>query len=228
VQADAVHQVVGQLRSTGFDDHRFSTVLLGGHSLGSIEAVLEAATYKDVDGLLVTGMSHVLNVPQVAKLLTIQLHPAILGPKFAGTTLDPGYLTTVPGMRQAAFHDPGQVDPAVIQADEDTKDVFSATETPDGAAFGALLPYSAGVTAPTLIVNGSSDTVFCGPTADCSSDSALLAQERPHYPNAACLDAYVLPGVGHDVNLHPDAPNAQARVAQWANALAAGECPNGP
>jgi len=39
----------------GFDGRRFEQLLLGGHSQGSMISIIEAASYGDVDGVLVTG-----------------------------------------------------------------------------------------------------------------------------------------------------------------------------
>lgn len=225
VQASAVHQVIGLLRGSGFDGDHFSRVLLAGHSLGSGIAIIEAATYRDVDGLVLTGIAHRFNLQRAARLVAVETYPAPLDPAFAGTTIDPGYLTTRPGLRKAAFHDPGQVDPAVIQRDEATKDAFSVTEAPDGFAFGMILPYSHRITAPVIIVDGSEDSIACVGAADCSSSAALRAQEQPYYAKSPCLSALVMPNVGHDLNLHPTAPVTQDRVASWANAIAGGDCP---
>jgi pimeloyl-ACP methyl ester carboxylesterase len=225
LQADATHQVIGRLRGSGLDGHSFSRVLLGGHSLGSGVSLLEAATYRDVDGLLLTGFTHRLNVAKLVEIFAIDAYPALLDPMFAGTVLDPGYLTTHPGLRKKAFHDPGVVDPGVIARDEATKSVFSATEALDAAALGVILGYSQRITAPVLLAVGGQDTVFCVSASDCTSAAALRAQELPYYSGSPCLSTLVLPNVGHDLNLHPTAPVAQGRVADWADALAGGGCP---
>lgn len=88
-QANALHQVIGRLRSAGLDGHPFARVFIAGHSLGSAIALVEGASYNDVDGVIVTGLAHHMNVPALTRLLTVYIHPAILDPAFAGTTLDP-------------------------------------------------------------------------------------------------------------------------------------------
>jgi len=225
VQVDAVHQVITRLRAAGFDGHPFSRILLAGHSLGSALSIVASGTFHDVDGLVVTGSSHRVNPIKLTQILSDGVHPAIFDPQFVGMSLDPGYLTTRPGTRKESFHDPGIVDPAVIERDEATKDVTAATEIPDAVALGELLSYSDRVTAPVLLAVGGEDTVFCGGLSDCSSAGTLLAQEQPYYANAACLSAFVMAGAGHAMNLHPTAPIAQTRVADWADATADGSCP---
>jgi pimeloyl-ACP methyl ester carboxylesterase len=229
LDAATVHDVISHLRGTGFDGRKFSRVLLAGHSLGSTISILEAATYRDVDGVVPTGISHRLNLAVVTKLFLHDFHPAPLDPALASRGLDPGYLTTRPGHRYAAFHAPGQVDPAVIAEDESTKDVFSPTETADGIGISILTAYSSLIEVPVLLANGQQDTLFCGPlAADCSTRQAFLRQERPLYGGAPCIDAVLLPSVGHDINLHPDTPTYQTKVIDWADAVTSGQCPDGP
>jgi pimeloyl-ACP methyl ester carboxylesterase len=225
-QGVAVHQVIGYLRRTGFGAHRFKTVLLGGHSLGSAISIIEAATFKDVDGVLLTGIGHHVNLVGAAKFLAFGLGPAFLQSRFAG--YDPGYLTTLSGTRDV-FYAPGLAEAEVLQTDEATKDVFASTEAPDGLGLGTHSPYSALINAPVLLVNGSLDQLICGGVGShCGSGTALLAQERPYYSGAPCVDAFVMPGIGHDVNLAPTAPTYRARVITWARSVIAGNCPGTP
>jgi pimeloyl-ACP methyl ester carboxylesterase len=225
VQVEALHQLIESVRAGGFE-----TVIVGGHSLGSMIALVQAARYHDVDGLLVTGLTHKPVGEALLHLVADHAHPAPMDPAFAGT-VDPGYLTSKPGTRYSAFHAPGQVDPQVVAVDEATKDVVALGEPGEGFVWtSSLAPSSSQVSVPVLVAQGGDDPYFCGPEAggsDCSDESALLAEERPQYAGAPCVDAVVMPGVGHDVNLHPSAPAYQDRVADWADALLAGDCPAG-
>src|SRR5215469_5754806 len=56
--AEAVHQVVTQLRQGAPGRPAFGTFILVGHSAGTLIAWVEIATYHDVDGLIVTGQIH--------------------------------------------------------------------------------------------------------------------------------------------------------------------------
>lgn len=212
-QADAVHQVVGALRK------RFETVILGGHSLGSAIAIIEAATYHDVDGVLVTAMGHNPDPLGLAPIATTFV-PAALDPAFAARPLDPGYLTTRPGTRWESLHAPGPYDPAIDALDEKTKDVVAPTELADGALLGTVTPYSALVDVPVLTVMAEGDPTFRAPERDGSSASAaLLAAEDPFYGPAARLRAYVLPGYGHSLNYAPNAPALHGVVVRWADGM---------
>jgi pimeloyl-ACP methyl ester carboxylesterase len=212
-QALAVHEVIGALRGGQLRGQSFSSVVIGGHSLGSTVVIWEAATYHDVDGVLLTGISHHLNLANLGLLLAT-MYPAPLDPKFAGSGLDPGYLTTKPGTRKQDFDAPGNPDPGVVSADEATKDVFSTTEAPDGVA-ALLLPASTSINVPVLLANGQYDKYMCGAGTDCSTAASLAASEARYFSAASHLQTYVLPGSGHDINLAPDTQLYQQAVLSW-------------
>lgn len=217
-EAVAVHQVVTALRS-GSLGPGFDKVIVGGHSLGSAISVIEAATYHDVDGVLVTGMTHHLNVLGTAPIAAT-LAPAVLDPVFAGSGLDAGYLTTLPGTRFTSMHAPGAYNAAVAQYDEATKDVVAATEVADAALFGSVAPYSILIDVPVLTVVASRDPVVCGLLAtNCGSSATLLRDELPFYAPAARLRAFLLNGYGHALNYAPNAPDYHNVVVQWADGM---------
>jgi pimeloyl-ACP methyl ester carboxylesterase len=215
-QATAVHQVIQALRAGQLGGTAFGTVVLGGHSLGSLISIWEAATFHDVDGVLLTGVSHHLNLANTVDFLA-SMTPADLQPGFASYGLDAGYLTTDPGTREQLFDAPDNPDPNVAATDEATKSVFSVAEAPDGLG-ASLLPFSAGIDVPVLLVDGQDDPLFCGTIlvgVDCSTSAALAAAEAPYFSSAAQLQTYVLPGSGHDVNLAPNTQLYQQVVLAW-------------
>ncbi|WP_436500452.1 alpha/beta hydrolase [Actinokineospora sp. HUAS TT18] len=216
-QADVVHQVIQHLRAGTFGP-AFSRVIVGGHSLGSAIAMMEAGTYRDVDGVLITGMAHRLNVLGALPLFA-SLIPAVLDTKFAGLGLDVGYLTTRSGTRYGAFHTPGPNDPGVMGADETTKDVIAPGEVLDGALIGAIAPYTLLIDVPVLVALGD-DPAFCGLLAiDCSTAESLRRSEAPYYSPDARLRAYVHHGYGHSFNFAPDAPRFHDFAARWADEM---------
>ncbi|WP_367128392.1 alpha/beta hydrolase [Saccharothrix sp. HUAS TT1] len=213
VQADAMHQVVRGLRSGEYGP-RFSRVVIGGHSLGAAIGVVEAGTYQDVDGVLLTGMTHRVNPVGVAAAFA-NFRPANLDPKF-GLLHPLGYLTTAPGTRYASFHAPGRLLPDVMAIEESTKDVFSPTEAADGLGVAVLLPYSLLLNVPVMTVVGERDAAVCGLLAtDCSTSETLHAAEAPYF--RAPLRAYVLPEYGHSINLAPNARDYYSAVASWVS-----------
>lgn len=224
-EAYAIHSAVQAARA-GSLGAPFDKVLLVGHSLGTLTNHVEVATYQDVDGVIATGTSHGPGVLGLAKIF-VNARPALLDPVTAPQVPfgDLGYLS-VPGARPT-FYAGGDVDPAVLAADE-------ATRSPDPVAYaGTLAPYLAvtpllrtdEIRVPVLIVNGIGDAVFCAEggglsTASCASDAALLQSEAPFYGPAAQLQTFVLPRSGHDINLVPNAALWYDRAARWSESVA--------
>jgi pimeloyl-ACP methyl ester carboxylesterase len=217
-QADVTHQVVQLLRN-GTRVPRFDRVILGGHSVGSAIAIIEAGTYHDVDGVLVSGLTHGVNAVGAVPILS-SLVPAVLDPRFALRSLDLGYLTTAGGTRFSSFDRPGPFDGVVAGLEESTKDEFATGEVVDTVLIGVLTTYSRRITVPVLLAMGGDDPAFCGPlAADCSTAATLFASESPYYSAAARLRTYVLPGYGHALNYAPNAPDLHAAVVRWADTM---------
>jgi pimeloyl-ACP methyl ester carboxylesterase len=213
-QANAVHQVIRTIRP------RFDKVIVGGHSIGSAMALIEAGVHQDVDGVLVTGFTHRMNFLTVAPVLAGMI-PAALDPQLRGYGLDLGYLTTAAGKRYGAFHAPGRAVAEAIRLDEATKDVFAASEAVDTVTLNnVVIPFTLLVDVPVMIVVGN-DTHFCGPPlgSDCTSAEALRASESPFFSPAARLHTYVLDGYGHSINYAPNAPDYHRAVATWTQTL---------
>jgi pimeloyl-ACP methyl ester carboxylesterase len=207
-QASAVHQVIKTLKP------RFAKVIVAGHSIGSAMAMIEAGTYKDVDGVLVTGFTHKMNYVTVVPVLA-NMVPA---------GLDLGYLTTMPNTRYNSFHKPGPLVSGAISFDESTKDVFAVTEAVDTILLNTvIIPISRDITVPVLTVVGN-DTHFCSSGlplmgSDCSSAAALKADEGQFFPKAPRYDTFVLNGYGHSINYAPNAPEYHSAVAQWSKSI---------
>lgn len=220
VQADVLHQTVQKLRA-GSLGPGFDKVIVGGHSLGASISIIEAANYQDVDGVLVASIAHRLDVVDVTVRGLLAFYPAVLDPLLAAGGYDAGYLTTQPGTRARAFHNPAIPTAAAISHDEGTKDAFAATEAADGIGVAIMTPYSLLVGAPVLVALGGWDELFCSPlpvATNCSSAQALRQQESLYYSPAAELEAYLLPGnYGHSFNYAPNAYLFHQRVAEWAD-----------
>lgn len=210
--AYVVHQIVQALRGgqkvvPAFGRVRAERVALVGHSLGSLVAMQEAATYDDVDGVVLTGVSHTVT----PALGDVSFYPAALDPRFAGANLQGDYLTTVPGTR-SIFYNPPFYSPEVLAADEQTKETVTLGEL--NTAVPAL-GFSTGVHVPVLVMVGDYDGAFCNPPS-CSA-SGSLATEPGFYPADACAEAVAIPNAGHDLNLHFQAPLAFVQILDWMN-----------
>lgn len=209
--AFVLHQIIARARQQGM-----AKVNSIGHSLGSMIAIKEAATFHDVDHLVLTGILHFQS--DEGPVGFPGFYPAEQDPVFAGLGLDSSYLTTVPGVRGQLFYNQQFADPAVIAFDETHKDLVTTTEFETGiqeAGTPAPLNISANVTAPVLVVIGQQDTFFCGGAVDCSDAAQVAAHEASYFPRAASLTAVTVANTGHDLTLHPTAPQSFASINDW-------------
>jgi pimeloyl-ACP methyl ester carboxylesterase len=210
--AYVVHQIVSGLRSgdrvvPAFGRIRAGRVALVGHSLGSLISIAEAATYGDVDGVVLTGLSHEIS-PILGETLAT-LYPASLDPRFAGLSIPDGYLTSQPGHRDVFYQAPFY-DPQVLALDEETKETVTTAELDTAIPALAL---SSAIHVPVLVMVGDYDLAFCG--APSCSASGSLAIEPSFYPADACAETAIVPETGHDVNLHFHAPSAFSTILDW-------------
>jgi pimeloyl-ACP methyl ester carboxylesterase len=198
----------------------FGKVIIVGHSLGSVTVWQEAISYGDVDGVIVTGAAHAVTTQF---LTSGDLYPAVDDPKFANSGLDTGYLTTIPGKRVTLFYSPPDADPAVVDADEASKDVVSATHLNTGLPLVTSTATLA-IKVPVLDILGSDDFTTCGlssegVTFDCSSGAKVATQEAPFYSSAAEIHACVVPASGHSVNLAVNHRLPAADAVAWSFAF---------
>jgi pimeloyl-ACP methyl ester carboxylesterase len=214
--AHTVHQVIQAARH-GSLGRAFSRVILVGHSMGTAVAWNEVANYHDVDALIASDNVH---IPSAVGAVNgaITLYPAFLDPKFAKAGLDPGYLTTRPGTRSSAFYNVANADPTVIADDEALKQTVTATFMATYFAEDVNLDTSR-IRVPVLIAAGQRDSIMCGLLGtNCSTSATLLSAEAPFYGNpATCLQSYVLPQAGHDIDLSVGASNFFSVANRWAN-----------
>lgn len=217
VWAESMHEVVGHLRAGHVGGVAFGKVVIVGHSVGSGIVAAEAATYHDVDGVVLSGMTHLPALPTLALGVAFGLQPTFLDQQLAHLGSDPLYFTTKPGARAGLFYATADADPRVIAADEATKDQVSVPGIGTVAVFGIVLPTTLGITVPVFQAVGSQDALFCGLLAlrDCSNVSTLRAQEAPYYTAAADLSMYVLPGAGHSLALHQNAHEYRDATRSW-------------
>lgn len=209
-----IHQVIQWLRT----HQAFNDVTVVGHSLGSIAAAHEVATYHDVDRLVLTGDLHTASINAVLTIGT-GFYPAVLDSQFAGSGLDLGYLTSQPGKRGTSFYS-SSADPAVIAYDEAHKDIVSSTEVTTAVSQLLLPPAlssAQNITVPVLTIVGNQDTL-CGTTlvgVDCSSSATVDAHERPYFSGSPSYTAIVVPDTGHNLTLHPSKASSFAAINQW-------------
>lgn len=215
-EADVVHQIVGQLRAGAVRGRHFGRIVLVGHSVGTSVALVEDATYHDVDGLVASGFLHSYG-PKLGTLFS-DMQPAAQDPVFAGTGAPDGYLTTLPNTRADFFYDPADSSQFTVALDELTKSTMTTGEenTIPAAADPAI---SQAVSVPVLAAVGENDQLFCGGPLSfpCDNAAAIVAHEKSDYSPAAQLEGYVLPGAGHVLNLQKNSALWFAAATDWLN-----------
>jgi alpha-beta hydrolase superfamily lysophospholipase len=218
--AVALHDAVTALRTGSVDGHAFQHVIIVGHSLGSIEAWIEAGTYQDVNAVIITGALHALT-PNAATLVDSDFYPATDDPKFAGSGLDGGYLTTVPGTRETLFYHPATANPAVVAADEANKDTSTLAEVAGTVSLLSEPPPeqpSYQINVPVLVAVGADDNIFCAEVTvyNCASAASVQGFESQYYSPAAHLKVVTIPATGHDLALSTTAPITDAVMIGWS------------
>ena len=218
--AFVAHQAVQALRNGSIGRVQYGKVIIVGHSLGSVVVWLEASTYADVDGVIVTGAAHSITT----KFLTANaLYPAVKDPKFANSGLDSGYLTTIPDSRVTLFYSAPDFDPAILAADEERKDVVPAAELSSGLPV-VTSTATLVIRVPVLTILGSNDFTTCGPNPqggsfDCSSGAAVATQDAPFYSPEAKIHGCIVPGSGHDLSLAINHDLQIADSVAWSSAF---------
>lgn len=218
-----LHQVIAALRRGRVPAPggraRFTKVVLVGHSYGSMVAFLEASRFHDVDALVLTGVSH--HVHELTSAASIESHhyPAVLDPQFAGTMLDLGYVTSLPGARYGQYYLPGtDVDPRIVARDEATKGTFTQSEVFN---YAVIFRTQLDLRAPVFYLDGSKDGIFCSQSrfdfaADCASPAALIADERPWLgARVPSVDAHITAGAGHDLNAFRSSQESFTAAQNW-------------
>ncbi|WP_221568701.1 alpha/beta hydrolase [Alkalihalobacillus sp. TS-13] len=212
--AHVVHQIVQKLREGNVADTRFSNIILTGHSFGSSMSLYEASTYQDVDGLILSGMMH--EVTTKGYSLLSNLYPGQSDPKFLDAYLPAGYFTTQPDTRGDMFYH--QADGDVISLDEELKQTVTSGEL-NSLTDAHTEAISKKIKVPVLIAIGDKDIIFCEEEGklSCADRQTVLKRESPYYSPDVPLEAFVLTGTGHNLNLHPDAEKWFSFAGDWGH-----------
>ncbi len=193
VASDALSQVIAAARiASGPLGHAVGTVVLVGHSIGTIVSVHAQATHHPADLLVTTGLGHTPAGPP----------PFPDGVVEQAMELD--YVSLPAHARSGAFYAAELADPAVIAYDNAElaspiargllADAFAAARDNEFARVGS-------VTGPVFVQLGEFDRI--GP-AD------AVDEEPAHWASTGDVVVEVVPGIGHDFNLH------LAREASWS------------
>ncbi|QHC23216.1 alpha/beta hydrolase [Streptomyces sp. GS7] len=204
VDAATIHQLIAKLRST----YKGLPVSLVGHSQGSSVALQEAATYKDVNAVVITGLLH--HAGAAEGVFGTLVHPAAEDPAFANHPAPTGYITTRPGLRQY-FYWPFNADLATVQADDATKQTITPGESGDFMTEQNQGRFAKGVNVPVLSVVGEHDTFYFDP----ADRDKTVAAEPAAYPASPHVDVKVVPNAGHDLALQRNSDDTTNYIDTW-------------
>jgi pimeloyl-ACP methyl ester carboxylesterase len=196
----ALHGVVQRLRHDPAMRTSSGKVFTVGHSSGSSLAILEAAKYDDVDGLVVTGFTHE-PADRGDPVFPAILYAASEDARFQGQSMPGGYVTTEPGAR-IIWHHGYNSDKQVYLLDEaQLKDAMPPGD-PGGFIQEVFVgpPRSLQVDVPVLAVLGDRDFTNCTPPA-----CPQLAAEKGYWPNSPEFRGELVRDTAHALALHRDA-----------------------
>lgn len=134
----------------------FSHVISVGHSLGSGLAVLEAAKYDDVNGIVLTSFLH--NQGPGFGDVAASVYPAQQAPRFADRNLPDGYLTALLG-KQSIFFSKPNADSNVIALAKSMAETITIAEAQGFPPLVADLNNLQDIRVPVFIVMGQSDNI---------------------------------------------------------------------
>ncbi|MEV6349567.1 alpha/beta fold hydrolase [Actinoplanes sp. NPDC051851] len=218
-EALVTHQIATALRDGRLG--RYAHVIGVGHSYGSITLTAEAAQHHDLDALVLTGKQAQYNQPGLVAFQS-SLYPAHQDPKFAGTLMPDGYLTTPPASRAGFFLNPDTTAPGAARWQEATK----ATATTGELSSISAARYQADsqrVQVPVLIIDGSNDSLFCNTSLPCQTDLQLCERAHDIYAAGTPVFSAVVPGAGHAIDLHRNAPIAFTAADRWISRVITGQ-----
>jgi pimeloyl-ACP methyl ester carboxylesterase len=207
-QASAIRQVIDAMRSGANPvAHQFNSIVLVGHSAGSIAATVAQENGHPADALVITASRHlidgVLALPVTQFVLPKLLE---LAAAFDGV---PYFLLPI-GARAELFYYPPSADQDVIDLDNDTADQWTNGQL--RSTFAAFLFPSIDqpelVTGPVLIQLGTNDALFPADLPDV---------ERALWDNAS-VEIQTLTDIGHDFNLHLNPAEGWQGIDAWIRA----------
>ncbi|AZM45808.1 hypothetical protein DMB38_08160 [Streptomyces sp. WAC 06738] len=212
---ETIHHVIQQLRSGTPAGHSFGKIVSVGHSYGAGIAIMEAAAHADIDALVVTGMLHTTS-PLYDEVINF-FHPGSQDPVLNDASLPQWYMTQRPGLRARMLEHADGMDPELSAHNEKIKSTATIGE-------GESLPktylpeHSRAVKVPVLLVVGEHDALFSSADVDfAATGEAVLAFEADFYAAESELEAHVIPGAGHSLNVHRNATDSYAIVRDWVD-----------
>ncbi len=205
-QAYAIHQVVQYMQGAGAGTYGLDKTVLVGHSVGSIDSIIEDAAYHDVSGLVLTGFQHYFGAdagPVIGSNVLTSQDP---NPRL--NVYPPNYKTAPDSVRRA-YYGP-TVDPKVLAEDIATKSVISVGEDKAVPSYVTNTALSDQVDVPVLTLTGQNDGFFGS-----ANPLTQATVEGQNFTGSPSFQDIVIPGTGHDLQLSPTAPETDGILLNW-------------
>ena len=206
--AYTLHEVIQNVGSGALGGFKFGKIVMVGHSAGSVLSALEASTYHDVSGLVLTGTSHTAGSGLSGVIADVV--PVDADPVLSTQNYPADYITFKAGTLASLFFNPATSIPSVIATNESLKTAGSAAD--EGAIAGFLnhaLPVT-GIDVPVLEIFGAKDVIL----GDLNT-AQTIGQEASFFPNAPSFQVQVIPNTGHSLSLSTIAPETDLVIGTW-------------
>jgi hypothetical protein len=174
-----------------------------------------AATVPDY---LVLGSFLTTNYAPTLTLFANSLYAATSDPKFAGSGLPSGYITTIPGTRDELFLYASGLETAIPAYEESVKSLATTAERASiGAARNPAVLQA--IKVPVIMVVGQFDALFCDEASGltCATAAAVKTREGPNFAARACFSTYVVQNAGHAYGLHIKGRDAYNATNNWVD-----------
>ncbi len=196
--AFVLHQLVMEARTGALKQYGFSRVVLVGHSLGSTLIIPEAASYNDVDAVVLTGLTHTGGTG--LDRFFSDIVPVTTDSVLSTQGFPADYFTLKAGELGPLFFDPATSLPSIVATNESIKTTFTLAEATIPQLLAGQLGESE-IRVPVLTVFGANDILFGDKV-----NAQRLQGEAGYYPKAPAFNIYEIPETGHSLALHETAP----------------------
>lgn len=212
VEADVLHQIVGQLRQGSYHGDRtprFDRVGLVGHSASGLIADQEAAAFHDVDALGVLDSGSLNATPLVLQRAAEQQARCALAPDATAALLNPrspaGYAALEADGAQFSSDHISNVEPEIARdlVDRRTKDACAGTRNSAQALAGNPVRNNL-ITVPVLVLAGAQDKLFPNPGLHAAT-----------YTHSSRVTVREVRDAGHAVAFARTAPDFHNDMDDW-------------
>ena len=205
LQVETIHAVIAQIKAGNTVIAKPRSIVVVGHSSGSILGADLVGSYPDdVDALVLTAYAPGLNSSINATVTQAYQAAAVSDPERFGN-LTYGYLlqNNISAYTDDGYYS-GYYDPSIAQEDYATRGV---------QPIGELLNASAPSTSPlykgkVLVVTGENDQSVCGdvPAASCATVADQVMNVNSTFSSSTGFEYFVPLNTGHNINWHYSAP----------------------